>query len=56
MIFKPAELVQYLSSFMTLEKGDLIFTGTPKGVGKIIKGDVIKAGIEGMAELTVNVE
>ena len=56
MIFKPAELVQYLSSLMTLEKGDLIFTGTPKGVGKINKGDVIKAGIEGMAELTVNVE
>jgi 5-carboxymethyl-2-hydroxymuconate isomerase len=30
MIFKPVELVQYLSSLMTLEKGDLIFTGTPK--------------------------
>jgi 5-carboxymethyl-2-hydroxymuconate isomerase len=56
MIFKPVELVQYLSSLMTLEKGDLIFTGTPKGVGKVNKRDVINAGIEGMAELTVNVE
>jgi acylpyruvate hydrolase len=56
MIFKPAELVQYLSSLMMLEKGDLIFTGTPKGVGKVKKGDVINAGIEGIAELTVNVE
>jgi 5-carboxymethyl-2-hydroxymuconate isomerase len=56
MIFKPAELVQYLSSLMTLEKGDLIFTGTPKGVGKINKGDIIKAGIEGVSELTVEVE
>ncbi len=55
MIFKPAELVQYLSSLMTLDEGDLIFTGTPKGVGKVEKGDVIKAGIEGVAELMVQV-
>ena len=56
MIFKPAELVQYLSSLMTLEKGDLIFTGTPKGVGKVNRGDVLNAGIGGLAELTVSVE
>jgi len=55
MIFKPAELVQYLSSLMLLEKGDLIFTGTPKGVGKVNKGDVIKAGIVGIADLTAKV-
>jgi len=55
MIFKPAELVQYLSSLMTLDEGDLIFAGTPKGVGKVQSGDVIKAGIEGVAELTVRV-
>jgi 2-keto-4-pentenoate hydratase/2-oxohepta-3-ene-1,7-dioic acid hydratase in catechol pathway len=55
MIFKPAELVQYLSSLMTLEEGDLIFTGTPKGVGKVNKGDVIVAGINGIAELSVKV-
>ncbi|MGD8306414.1 MAG: fumarylacetoacetate hydrolase family protein [Ignavibacteria bacterium] len=56
MIFKPAELVQYLSSLMTLEEGDLIFTGTPKGVGKVEKGDSIHAGIEGISELKVVVE
>jgi 5-carboxymethyl-2-hydroxymuconate isomerase len=56
MIFKPDELVQYLSSLMTLEEGDLIFTGTPKGVGKVNKGDVIKAGIDGIGELTVDVQ
>jgi 2-keto-4-pentenoate hydratase/2-oxohepta-3-ene-1,7-dioic acid hydratase in catechol pathway len=56
MIFKPAELVQYLSSLMTLDEGDLIFTGTPKGVGKVNKGDVIKAGIDGLVELTVRVD
>jgi len=55
MIFKPAELVQYLSSLMTLDKGDLIFTGTPKGVGKVIKEDIIIAGIEGLVELTTKV-
>ena len=52
MILKPAEIVQYISSLMTLEKGDLVYTGTPKGVGIVNKGDVIKAGIEGIAELS----
>lgn len=56
MIFKPVELVQYLSSLMTLEEGDLIYTGTPKGVGKVEKGDKILAGIDGIAELMVTVE
>lgn len=55
MIFKPAELVVYLSSLMTLDEGDLVFTGTPKGVGKVEKGDVIIAGIEGLVELTARV-
>ena len=55
MILKPAEIVQYISSLMTLEKGDLIYTGTPKGVGLVNKGDVIKAGIEGIASLTASV-
>jgi len=56
MIFNPAELVQYLSSLMTLDEGDLIFTGTPKGVGKVNKGDLIKAGIVGITELSVTVD
>lgn len=55
MIFKPAEIVQYISSLMTLERGDLIYTGTPKGVGSLSKGDKIIAGIEGIAELTAKV-
>jgi 5-carboxymethyl-2-hydroxymuconate isomerase len=56
MLFKPAELIQYLSSLMTLDEGDLIYTGTPKGVSKVEKGDTIHAGIEGLAELKVTVE
>lgn len=55
MILKPAEIVQYISSLMTLEKGDLVYTGTPKGVSLVNKGDVIKAGIEGIAELSAKV-
>lgn len=51
MLFKPAEIVQYISSLMTLEKGDLIFTGTPKGVGKVEKGDRLEAELEGIVKL-----
>ncbi|MEP0861017.1 MAG: fumarylacetoacetate hydrolase family protein [Ignavibacterium sp.] len=55
MMFKPAELVEYVSSLMTLEEGDLIFTGTPKGVGKVNKGDKLEAGIEGLVTLSCSV-
>lgn len=43
MIFNPAEIVEYISSVMTLEKGDLIFTGTPAGVSKVNRGDKLEA-------------
>ncbi|MCH7972488.1 MAG: fumarylacetoacetate hydrolase family protein [Bacteroidetes bacterium] len=56
MIFSPAEIVEYLSSLMTLYKGDIIFTGTPKGVGKVNKGDKIFAQISDVAELSCEVE
>ncbi len=51
MLFKPVEVVQYISSLMTLEPGDLIFTGTPKGVSKVEKGDKLFAKISSIAEL-----
>jgi 5-carboxymethyl-2-hydroxymuconate isomerase len=51
MIFSPVELVKYISSRMTLENGDLIFTGTPAGVGKVNKGDILTAEIENIAGL-----
>ena len=56
MIFSPAEIVEYLSSLMTLNKGDIIFTGTPKGVSKVNKGDKIFAQISDVAELSCEVE
>ncbi|MFC2084758.1 fumarylacetoacetate hydrolase family protein [Bacteroidota bacterium] len=48
MIFSPAVIVKYVSSKMTLEKGDLIFTGTPEGVSRVRKGDFLSGGIEGI--------
>lgn len=43
MISNPAEIVEFISSVMTLEKGDLIFTGTPSGVSKVNRGDKLEA-------------
>jgi 2-keto-4-pentenoate hydratase/2-oxohepta-3-ene-1,7-dioic acid hydratase in catechol pathway len=45
MIFKFDTLIAYLSKFMTLKMGDLIFTGTPSGVGPVSSGDRLEAGI-----------
>ena len=48
MIYNFAEIINYVSSFMTLKTGDIIFTGTPaSGAGLNIKGDHIQASIEG---------
>jgi len=55
MIFNPAELVEYVSSVMTLENGDLIFTGTPAGVSKVNRGDKLVGKIEGIAELNCGI-
>lgn len=46
MLFKIDFLISYLSRFFTLKKGDLIFTGTPKGVGPVSKGDRLQGFIE----------
>jgi len=56
MIFKPVEIVRYISSKMTLEAGDLIFTGTPAGVGKAIPGDVIEAYVDNLPKIEVRIE
>ena len=51
MLFPPVQIVQYISSVMTLEEGDLVFTGTPAGVSKVSKGDNLHAEITGIASL-----
>jgi 2-keto-4-pentenoate hydratase/2-oxohepta-3-ene-1,7-dioic acid hydratase in catechol pathway len=56
MIFKVDELISYLSQFMTLKTGDLIFTGTPSGVGPVKSGDKITGTLEGFQMLNVNVK
>lgn len=55
MLFSPAQIVKFISSRMTLEKGDLIFTGTPEGVSKVVLGDKIFGEIEniGIIETTI---
>lgn len=45
MIFRIDEVISYISNIFTIERGDLIFTGTPEGVGRIKNGDIIKAEI-----------
>lgn len=48
MIYNFAEIISFISKFMTLEQNDLIFTGTPaSGTGQIFKGDHLQASIEG---------
>ncbi len=47
MLFKVDEIISYVSKFVTLKIGDLIFTGTPVGVGKVSPGDNLRARLEG---------
>lgn len=56
MILSPVEIVEYISSLMTLEEGDLIYTGTPAGVSKVSTGDKLHVEIEGIASLDCSVE
>lgn len=56
MIFSFSKIIQFISSYFTLEKGDLIFTGTPKGVGKTISGDLFTGILEGRKVLTCYVK
>lgn len=55
MIFSPVQIVEYISSLMTLEEGDLVFTGTPAGVNKTVKGDKLYAEIIGIGTLECEV-
>ena len=55
LIWSVAETVAYLSKFFELVAGDLIYTGTPEGVGAVVKGDRMRGGIEGLGEFEVAV-
>lgn len=52
MIWSPAEILAKANELWDVSEGDLIFTGTPEGVGPVRPGDRIEAGIEGLPTLT----
>lgn len=55
MISPVDRLIEFLSSLYRLEPGDLIYTGTPAGVGPVVPGDVMVVEIEGLSSLTITV-
>lgn len=55
MIWKTAEQVAILSRYFELQPGDVIFTGTPAGVGPVKKGDVLEGFVEGVGTLKLKV-
>ena len=52
MVFNVGTLVAFVSSVMTLETGDILFTGTPSGIGILRDGDQVVVEIEGLGNLT----
>jgi len=55
LLFKIPELLEYISTILTLEPGDIIATGTPSGIGPMQPGDLIEATIEKIGTLVNNV-
>ncbi len=55
LVNSPAELVSYLSSFYHLGPGDLIYTGTPSGVGPVLPGDHIEGYIQGVGTIKLRI-
>lgn len=55
LIWKVPEMISYLSDSFVLAPGDVIMTGTPAGVGPVVKGDVMVAHVAGVGDLTVTV-
>ena len=56
LIWNLAETIEQLSAAWTLQPGDLIFTGTPEGVGAVVRGDTLVGAIDGLQSITVRVE
>ena len=56
MLWKTDALISYVSKYFTLKKGDIIFTGTPAGVGKVVENDVLKGVIEGREAFEIKVK
>lgn len=55
MLWKIDELIAYVSQYFTLKIGDIIFTGTPKGVAKVAEGDVLEGFVEGKSMFKIQI-
>jgi fumarylpyruvate hydrolase len=55
LIWNVPDTIAYLSTLFTLEPGDLIYSGTPAGVGPIKKGDVLEGSVEGLTNLKTKI-
>lgn len=55
LIWKVPEMISYLSEYFELAAGDVIMSGTPSGVGPVVKGDVMEIAVEGLGSLSVKV-
>jgi len=56
MLWKIDELISYVSQYFTLKKGDVIFTGTPAGVGKVKENDVLVGELQGEKAFEIKVK
>ena len=55
MVWSVAEQIAYLSGYFALQPGDLIFTGTPSGVGPVKRGERMVAAVAGLGEIALDV-
>jgi fumarylpyruvate hydrolase len=53
LIWNIAETIEHLSAAWELQPGDLIFTGTPEGVGAVVQGDTLVGTVEGLESISV---
>ncbi len=55
LIWSVSETISYLSGLVELQPGDLIYTGTPEGVGAVVSGDKLEGAVEGVGTITITI-